>query len=136
MGFVFSIFKVVSVLFLGFLALNCFTEFGSNAQLLPETEGMQPTNQLHFNFFLFCCWCFSLLFWLFNLEFKGKRHENLWGLGVVPFWMEFALFRYWGFGEKIERKVNLYSCLYVYGCQCSCFVFEKDDFLAFKIMLV
>ncbi|XWS10162.1 hypothetical protein CRYUN_Cryun39dG0051800 [Craigia yunnanensis] len=38
MEFVFSIFKMVSVLFLGFLALNCFTEFGSNAQLLPETE--------------------------------------------------------------------------------------------------
>ncbi|KAB2043831.1 hypothetical protein ES319_D01G046600v1 [Gossypium barbadense] len=38
MGFVFSIVKVVSVLFLGFLALNCFTEFGSNAQLLPESE--------------------------------------------------------------------------------------------------
>ncbi|XVE63335.1 hypothetical protein DITRI_Ditri07aG0011900 [Diplodiscus trichospermus] len=38
MGFVFCIFKMVSVLFLGFLALNCFTEFGSNAQLLPEDE--------------------------------------------------------------------------------------------------
>ncbi|XVF79025.1 hypothetical protein PTKIN_Ptkin14bG0186300 [Pterospermum kingtungense] len=38
MGFVFSVFKMVSVLFLGFLALNCFTEFGSNAQLLPEAE--------------------------------------------------------------------------------------------------
>lgn len=38
MGFVFSVVKVVSVLFLGFLALNCFTEFGSNAQLLPESE--------------------------------------------------------------------------------------------------
>ncbi|KAH1120734.1 hypothetical protein J1N35_003894 [Gossypium stocksii] len=38
MGFVFSIVKVVSVLFLGFLVLNCFTEFGSNAQLLPESE--------------------------------------------------------------------------------------------------
>ncbi|GMJ10071.1 hypothetical protein like AT1G53440 [Hibiscus trionum] len=29
---------MVSVLFLGVLALNCFTEFGSNAQLLPESE--------------------------------------------------------------------------------------------------
>ncbi|XP_022717347.1 probable LRR receptor-like serine/threonine-protein kinase At1g53440 isoform X1 [Durio zibethinus] len=38
MGFVCSILKMVSVLFLVFLALNCFTEFGSNAQLLPETE--------------------------------------------------------------------------------------------------
>ncbi|KAK6270198.1 hypothetical protein POUND7_007303 [Theobroma cacao] len=38
MGFVFSVFKMVCVLLLGFLALNCFTEFGSNAQLLPETE--------------------------------------------------------------------------------------------------
>ncbi|XVF18539.1 hypothetical protein REPUB_Repub11eG0031000 [Reevesia pubescens] len=38
MGFVFSLSKVVSVLFLGFLAFNCFTEFGSNAQLLPQTE--------------------------------------------------------------------------------------------------
>ncbi|KAE8683742.1 caffeic acid 3-O-methyltransferase-like [Hibiscus syriacus] len=38
MGFVFSAFKMVSVLFLGVLALNCFTEFGSNAQLLPESE--------------------------------------------------------------------------------------------------
>ncbi|OMO74701.1 hypothetical protein CCACVL1_16524 [Corchorus capsularis] len=38
MGFVFSVSKMVSVLFLGFLALNCFTGFGSNAQLLPETE--------------------------------------------------------------------------------------------------
>ncbi|KAK8527523.1 hypothetical protein V6N12_054730 [Hibiscus sabdariffa] len=38
MGFVFSAFKLVSVLFLGVLALNCFTEFGSNAQLLPEPE--------------------------------------------------------------------------------------------------
>ncbi|KAL4309349.1 hypothetical protein GQ457_01G003570 [Hibiscus cannabinus] len=38
MGFVFSVFKLVSVLFLGVLALNCFTELGSNAQLLPEPE--------------------------------------------------------------------------------------------------
>ncbi|XP_021287456.1 probable LRR receptor-like serine/threonine-protein kinase At1g53430 [Herrania umbratica] len=38
MGFVFSVFKMVCVLLLGFVALNCFTEFGSNAQLLPETE--------------------------------------------------------------------------------------------------
>ncbi|KAL4335422.1 hypothetical protein GQ457_07G015250 [Hibiscus cannabinus] len=38
MGFVFCGFKTVSLLFLGFLALNCFTEFGSNAQVLPDTE--------------------------------------------------------------------------------------------------
>ncbi|TYI84651.1 hypothetical protein E1A91_D05G380200v1 [Gossypium mustelinum] len=38
MGFVFSLFKMVSVLFLGFLALNCLTEFGSNAQVLPDSE--------------------------------------------------------------------------------------------------
>ncbi|KAK8648295.1 hypothetical protein V6N13_129053 [Hibiscus sabdariffa] len=38
MGFVCSVFKMVSVLFLGVLALDCFTEFGSSAQLLPESE--------------------------------------------------------------------------------------------------
>ncbi|KAL4271707.1 hypothetical protein GQ457_13G004670 [Hibiscus cannabinus] len=38
MGFVCSVFKLVSVLFLGVLALDCFTEFGSSAQLLPESE--------------------------------------------------------------------------------------------------
>ncbi|XVF04408.1 hypothetical protein REPUB_Repub05bG0079900 [Reevesia pubescens] len=38
MEFVFSIFKMFSLFFLGFLVLICFTEFGSNAQLLPETE--------------------------------------------------------------------------------------------------
>ncbi|KAK8986498.1 hypothetical protein V6N11_010054 [Hibiscus sabdariffa] len=38
MGFVLCGFKTASLLFLGFLALNCFTEFGSNAQVLPDTE--------------------------------------------------------------------------------------------------
>ncbi|KAE8680081.1 putative LRR receptor-like serine/threonine-protein kinase [Hibiscus syriacus] len=38
MGFVFSAFKMVPALFLGVWALNCFAEFGSNAQLLPESE--------------------------------------------------------------------------------------------------
>ncbi|KAF3442365.1 hypothetical protein FNV43_RR16281 [Rhamnella rubrinervis] len=38
MGFVISTSKIVSILVYGFLALNCFTEFGTHAQLLPQAE--------------------------------------------------------------------------------------------------
>ncbi|KAJ1441594.1 Serine-threonine/tyrosine-protein kinase, catalytic domain [Sesbania bispinosa] len=38
MWFVISSFKRVSVFFYVFLALNCFGEFGSNAQLIPQDE--------------------------------------------------------------------------------------------------
>ncbi|PON69845.1 Phosphorylase kinase, gamma catalytic subunit [Parasponia andersonii] len=43
MGFVFSTNKIVAVFVFGFLVLNtCFNGFGSNAQLLPQDEGILP----------------------------------------------------------------------------------------------
>ncbi|GKV05093.1 hypothetical protein SLEP1_g17137 [Rubroshorea leprosula] len=41
MDFVFSTVKMVSVLVFSFVASNGLVGFGSDAQLLPEAEGMQ-----------------------------------------------------------------------------------------------
>lgn len=53
MGFVISTSKIVFALALGFLALNCFTGFESNAQLLPLEEGKYNNSSSRFKFFDF-----------------------------------------------------------------------------------
>lgn len=80
--------KIVSVfVVLGFLVLNCFANFGSHAQRLPDDEGKFTICQQHITvlIFFFFLWYFlhvsSLKFG--SREFEGKESKILVGVEII-----------------------------------------------------